>query len=112
MLIIDQKNISGRINEWHDPLFSKDGNRFMVPLRGLRNCLTGELLNNNSELPLIKEIKPISSGYMFIANNGSIKPFHLPIGEVIAGKYNSKEGSILLANSSGKLDMFDIFPQR
>ena len=31
--LIDQKTIPGRINEWHDPLFSKEGNRFMVPLR-------------------------------------------------------------------------------
>ena len=104
--LLQTKSITETVLEFSKPVFSDDGRRILIPLRGGK-CYIGELPKNYSSLPSFGPAIPITKGYSYLANNGKIRPLLLPQRGITSSKLLKSKNEILIGTDKGEVKIFD-----
>lgn len=104
--VLQTKSITETVLEFSKPVFSEDGQRILIPLRGGK-CYVGELPKDYSSLPSFGPAIPITKGYAYLANNGEIRPLFLPQRGITSSKLLRSKDEILIGTDKGEVKIFD-----
>ena len=104
--LIDTVNIALPHAFMHDPLFSDDGKRVIIPLQN-GQAYSGIFDETYSALPEFGDPVPITEAHAFLVNNGKLRPLLLPLDDVISGTPLGTN-NLLLGTTNGTAIIYDL----